>query len=312
MISVIIPMYDEEENVGNTLSQVNSILDNFFDKYEIIVVDDGSSDRTFELVSEIITKSPSIKIIKHSINQGMGKALRSGFKEASGDIIVTLDADLSYDPRDIPLLVKELGDSIDIVVGSQYMPGGETENIPFFRLFLSRMANKIVGYSMNGNLSTVTGIFRAYKKEILDSIEMESNGTEINPEILSKANALGYKIKEVPVKLKGRVLGKSKIKIKATTMTHILFTFYERPMILFGIIGIILCLIGIFSAIYLFIEYLNNTLDPTRPLMLFMVLTILSGIQILIFGFVSTQINLLKREIYIIQKENKLIRKKLK
>lgn len=312
MISVIIPMYDEEENVETTLSQVNSILDNFFDDYEIIIVDDGSSDRTFELASAIIAKNPSIKIIKHSLNQGMGKALRSGFKKASGDIIVTLDADLSYDPKDIPLLVKELNDSIGIVVGSQYMPGGETEDIPLFRLWLSKVANKIVGYSMTGDLNTVTGVFRAYRKEVLDSIELESDGTEINPEILSKANAIGYKIKEVPVKLKGRVLGESKIKIKATAVSHILFTFYEKPIVLFGIIGLILCFIGIISAIFLFIQYLSGTLDPTRPLMLFMVLTILSGIQILIFGFVATQISLLKREIYIIQKELKNLQKKSK
>lgn len=95
-------------------------------------------------------------------------------------------------------------------------------------------------------------------------------------------------------------------------MSHLLFSFYEKPMILFGVIGIIVCLIGIISAIYLFYQYLMGTLDPTRPLMLFMVLMILSGIQILIFGFVATQISLLKREIYIIQKENKLLRKKLK
>ncbi len=82
-------------------------------------------------------------------------------------------------------------------------------------------------------------------------------------------------------------------------------------MILFGFIGLLLCLVGLISAIYLFYQYLVGTLDPTRPLMIFMILTILSGIQILIFGFVATQISLLKREIYLIQKENKLIRKKL-
>ena len=82
-------------------------------------------------------------------------------------------------------------------------------------------------------------------------------------------------------------------------------------MILFGVIGLLLCLIGIVSGVYLLYEYLMGTLDPTRPLMLFMVLMIISGIQILIFGFVATQISLLKREIYIIQKENKLIKKNL-
>jgi hypothetical protein len=165
---------------------------------------------------------------------------------------------------------------------------------------------------MANDLSTVTGVLRAYRKEVLDSIELDSDGTEINPEIISKAKAVGFNIKEIPVTLKGRELGKSKVRYRKTTMSHLLFSFYEKPMILFGVIGIIVCLIGIISAIYLFYQYLMGTLDPTRPLMLFMVLMILSGIQILIFGFVATQISLLKREIYLIQKENKRLRKKLK
>ena len=147
---------------------------------------------------------------------------------------------------------------------------------------------------------------------MLDSIEIESTGTEINPEILSKAISIGFEVKEIPVKLKGRKLGESKIQFRSTTISHLLFTFYEKPMMLFGVIGLLMCLIGIISAVYLFYQYLMGTLDPSRPLMLFMVLMIIAGIQILIFGFVATQISLLKREIYIVQKENKLLRKKLK
>jgi len=130
--------------------------------------------------------------------------------------------------------------------------------------------------------------------------------------MISKAKAVGFNIKEIPVTLKGRELGKSKVRYRKTTISHLLFSFYEKPMILFGTIGFILLLIGIISAIYLFYEYLIGSLDPNRPLMLFMLLMIISGIQILIFGFVATQISLLKREIYIIQKENKLLRKRLK
>lgn len=311
-ISVIIPMYNEEENASNTLVKVNDVLEEY-DNYEIIAVDDGSFDNTFKIISEFASKNKNIRVLQHSVNMGMGKALRTGFKDSEGDVIVTIDADLSYDPSFIPEIVNELKDeTISIVVGSQYMEGGKTEDIPFLRLFISKMANKIVGYAMADNISTVTGVFRAYRKEVLDSIELVSNGTEINPEILSKANAIGFKIKEVPVTLGGRKLGESKIKIKSTTISHLLFTFYEKPMILFGAIGFILLFIGVISALYLFYQYLIGVLDPTRPLMLFMVLMILSGIQILIFGFVATQISLLKREIYIIQKENRLIRKKFK
>ncbi|MDY9922735.1 glycosyltransferase family 2 protein [Methanobacterium sp.] len=311
-VSLIIPMYNEEDNVLITLNEVKKVLETY-PSYQILAVDDGSSDQTLALLEEYASENPELVVLKHPVNMGMGRALKTGFEKAEGDVIITLDADLSYDPKYITELIQELHENhLDIVIGSQYMAGGETEDIPFIRLFVSKMANKIVGYALDKNISTVTGILRAYRKEVIDSIEIEATGTEINPEILSKAIAIGFEVKEIPVKLKGRKLGESKVQFRSTTISHLLFTFYEKPMILFGVIGLLICLIGIIAAIYLFYQYLVGTLDPNRPLMLFMVLMIIAGIQILIFGFVATQISLLKREIYIIQKENKLMRKKLK
>ena len=312
-ISVIIPMYNEEANVLRTLIEVNKVLKDYVD-YEIIVIDDGSIDETFQLAEEFASNNTHVHIYKHPINMGMGNALRTGFEKSRGDIIITLDADLSYSASHIPILASELliDETIDIAVGSQYMEGGKVKNVPFLRLFLSKIANKFIGYSMTENLSTVTGVLRAYRREVLESMELESNGTKINLEILSKAIAIGFKIKEVPAVLEGRTLGESKVKFKSKTISHILFSLYEKPMILFGVIGLILFLIGFVSGIYLFYQYLIGTLDPTRPLIIFSVLMIISGIQILIFGFVATQISLLKREIFIIQKENRLLTKKLK
>ena len=306
-------MYNEEDNVLRTLVEVNKVMKNYED-YEIVVVDDGSADDTYSLAEEFSSDNTNVQIYKQPINMGMGRALRTGFENSEGDIIITIDADLSYSPEHITKLASELlnDETIDIAVGSPYMDGGEVKNVPFIRLFISKIANKFVGFSMAENLSTVTSVLRAYRREVLESMELESNGTNINLEILSKAIANHYKIKEVPAILEGRELGQSKLKFKSKTISHVLFSFYEKPMILFGATGFFLLLIGLISGIYLFYEYLNGTLDPTRPLMIFMVLMIISGIQILIFGFVATQISLLKREIYIIQKENKLIKKKFR
>ena len=312
-ISVIIPMYNEEDNVLQTLTQVKAAMKNYGD-YEILAVNDGSKDNTLKLAEEFASTNPEVRVLKNPVNMGMGRALRTGFENATGDIIVTIDADLSYSTDHILKLASELvnDESLDMVLGSPYMEGGEVKNVPFVRLFISKVANIFVGFSIPGDLSTVTSVLRAYRKEVLDSLELESNGTEINLEILSKVNANHFRIKEVPAVLEGRKLGQSKLKFRAKTITHVLFSFYEKPMMLFGMIGLILCFIGAISAIYLFYQYLMGTLDPTRPLMLFMVLMLVSGIQVLIFGFVATQISLLKKEIYIIQKENKLMRKKLK
>ena len=267
-----------------------------------------------KLTEKFESNNSNFHVLKHIVNMGMGRALRTGFENATGDIVVTIDADLSYSASQIPKLADELinNETIDIVVGSPYMEGGEVNNVPIIRLIISKIANKFAGYAMSENLSTVTAVLRAYRRDVLDSLELESNGTEINLEILSKASATKYRIKEVPAVLEGRKLGNSKLKFRSKTISHLLFSFYEKPMILFGFIGLILCLVGLISAIYLFYEYLIGTLDPTRPLMIFMILTIISGIQILIFGFVATQISLLKREIYVIQKENKIIKKNMK
>jgi len=312
-ISVIIPMYNEEDNVLRTLLEVNSVMKDYND-YEIIVVDDGSDDDTFRLANEFSSNNSHVSVYKQPVNMGMGRALRTGFEKSDGDIIITIDADLSYSPSHINKLASELIDdeTIDIAVGSPYMKGGDVKNVPFSRLFISKIANKFVGYSMPENLSTVTSVLRAYRREVLESMDLESNGTNINLEILSKAIATRYKIKEVPAVLEGRELGKSKLKFRSKTISHVIFSLNEKPMILFGVIGLVLCLIGLIGGIYLMYQYLNGTLDPTRPLIIFSVLMIISGIQILIFGFVATQISLLKREIYIIQKENRLIRKNLK
>ncbi|SCG86013.1 glycosyltransferase [Methanobacterium congolense] len=312
-ISVIIPMYNEEDNVQRTLQEVNNSLKDY-KNYEILAVNDGSKDNTYKLLKEFSSENQKVRVLQNPTNMGMGRALRTGFENATGDIVVTIDADLSYSADHIIKLTSELinDESIDMVVGSPYMEGGAVKNVPFVRLFISKVANLFVGFSIPGDLSTVTSVLRAYKKEVLDSLELESNGTEINLEILSKVNANHFRIKEVPAVLEGRKLGQSKLKFKAKTITHVLFSFHEKPMMLFGVVGFILCFIGIISAIYLFYQYLMGTLDPTRPLMLFMAIMIISGIQILMFGFVATQISLLKREVYIIQKENKLLKKKIK
>jgi len=306
MISVIIPMYNEEENVNGALDAVSEVLGKNYSEYEIIAVDDGSCDDTPALLDKRSSGDKRIRVLRHENNEGMGNALRTGFKVAKGDVIVTMDADLSYDPVYIPLLVRET-EKADIVIGSQYMPDGSTENIPIHRLILSRMANKLVGFSLKENFNTITGVFRAYKKDVIDSLNLESEGTEINPEILVKANAMGYSIREVPVKLRGREKGRSKIRVKSAIISHLLFAFNERPMILFGIIGGIICTLGVMSGVYLFALYLKQELDPTRPLMTFMLLAVLSGIQILSFGFIATQVTMLRKEIYITQRDLKII-----
>src|SRR4030065_1651128 len=135
-LSIIIPMFNEAENVKATLDRFKETLASFNGTYEIVAVNDGSLDNTLEILTRLAEKDGKLKIVSYPKNIGRGMALRRGFKESGGEIIVSIDADLSYDPRYILDLLAALRDEqdIDFVLASPYMPGGSVENVPFSRL----------------------------------------------------------------------------------------------------------------------------------------------------------------------------------
>jgi hypothetical protein len=164
---------------------------------------------------------------------------------------------------------------------------------------------------MPNRIYTSTGIFRAYRKKVLDSLELESDGKEIHLEILSKALALGYRVKEIPATLNNRKRGKSKFKLKKTAISHLVFSVFEKPMIIFGFIGLLTLSIGLLIGLYIAYLRFSGDLTPGRPLITFALLLILGGIQILSFGFVAIQIVTLRKEILRIQKGNLELRKEI-
>jgi len=305
-LSIIIPMFNEAENAETTLSRVEKVATSIGGTYEIILVNDGSTDNTLDVLRRILVLNKNVKVVSYQKNMGRGKALRRGFKDASGEIVVSIDADLSYDPHYIIDLTESLRkeEDVDFVLASPYMPGGGVENIPFTRLWISKLGNKILKYAMPNRIYTSTGIFRAYRKRVLDSLELESDGKEIHLEILSKAIALGFRVKEVPAILTSRKKGKSKFKFKKTATSHLVFSMFEKPMILFGLIGLLTVGIGFLIGIYIVYLRFSGELTAGRPLITFALLLILGGIQILSFGFIALQIVSLRREILRIQKEN--------
>jgi len=312
-VSVVVPMFNEEENAAKTLERLSAVLDSTDKIWEIIVVDDGSTDRTKNLVEDFSKLNRCVKLISYSPNQGRGKALRMGFQTAQGKIICTTDADLSYDEKYIIRMVKllEQHQDADLVIGSPYIEGGKAEGVHFLRLLLSRIGNKILGFAMKGKISTVTGVLRAYRRECIKSLELESDGKEIHLEILSKALSMGYKAMEMPATLKTRQKGKSKFRFKATAVSHIIFSFFEKPIILFGLVGFFMLLLGFLGGAYVIYLWQKGSLNPNRPLMTLIVLLIISGIQVLLFGFLGTQLVHLRKEIYKIQRENKNLEEKI-
>lgn len=313
-LSIVTPMFNEQENVERTASLISEAMKNFNGGWELIMVNDGSTDSTLEAAKKLEEKMPQLRVLSYQVNRGRGKALRTGFAAARGDIVVSTDFDLSYSPDHILRIYNEFQNSpdTDVVLGSAYMPGGTVQSVPFVRHAASRLGNMVLSFAMGRGLHTITCILRGYRRSVLETLDLESDGKEIHLEILSKVLAIGFRVKEIPADLRGRISGKSKFKLKTTSATHLVFSFFERPMLLFGGIGFLLIITGlIFGAAVVFMRF-SGTLNPERPLMTLIILLVLAGIQILSLGFLSLQVLSLRKEIYRIQGQNKLLHKSLK
>lgn len=309
-LSVVIPMFNEEENLKNTVDRLAETLRAFKDgAWEVVLVNDGSTDATWACASELAARPPYagwLRVVGYSRNRGRGYALRTGFAAARGEWITSTDADLSYEPRYILDLVKVLReeDDVDMVIASAYMPGGGVEGLDMKRLFVSKFGNKVLSWFMSppkGKVHTITCVFRAYRRYVLDSLDLESDSKDIHLEILSKAIMLGYNFKEVPVTLRTRKKGKSKHVFMPTATSHLVFALFERPILVFGLVGIMLVLASFLGMAWMIKAYLQQTLNPARPMMTIIVLTFLGGIQLLSFGVIGTQFVNLRKEIIKIQ-----------
>jgi glycosyltransferase involved in cell wall biosynthesis len=303
-VSVVVPMHNETENLPGTIDRIVAAVEKAGRTFEIIAVDDGSTDTTAQRLQTMASEDPRLRVESYPANRGRGYALRRGFSVASGRIIATIDADLSYAPEHIGHMLGVLDNhpEADFVVGSPYAKGGSTINVPPGRLLISQWGNRVLGLAMPGRLTAVTGILRAYRREVLDVLDLESNDKAIHLEIVSKAIAAGFTPAEMPAVLTGRQRGKSKFLLKATIASHLVFSFYEKPIMLFGMIGALILGLGLGSGVRLIYMWQMGTLNPDRPLIPLTVILLVAGLQILLFGFLGSQIVQVRRELYRTQK----------
>jgi dolichol-phosphate mannosyltransferase len=220
MISIIIPLFNEEENVllyPRKLFPVAELaIQKLGEDCEFVLVDDGSQDHTLERLKELNDGSYKMTIVPHGINKGVGVAVKTGITNAKGDLLVMMDSDLSYRPEDIGKLLaayKETG--ADCISGSPYLGKELTAEISSpFRMFMSGAVNTLYRFLLGSNITCVSGIFRLYKKEILNSLVLESNNFEVFAEIISKLILSGRSVKEIGVKLHEREYGESKLNVR--------------------------------------------------------------------------------------------------
>ena len=221
MITLLIPAYNEEAVIGDLLKDIKKDV-NLSESYEVLIVDDGSTDDTKKIVSMAIKKDKRIRLVEHKKNKGVGGALFTGFSKARGRIIVTLDSDMSHPPVLISKMVAELDrKNVDVCIASRYVRGGGMKDVPFRRVLLSKLSNLSFGMLFGTMIGDLTAGFKAYKQEAIRKIHIQQYGFEVQLEIMVKLIKHGAKVCEIPLMLKNRDKGTSKFNVKKAA--HIYF-----------------------------------------------------------------------------------------
>jgi glycosyltransferase involved in cell wall biosynthesis len=277
-------------------------------------------------MDEFASENRRVRIIHHRRNFGQGRALRTAFKQCRGEIIVTLDADLSYGIENIYKLADALqNNSVEIALASPYTKGGSVRNVPFFRRFLSRYGNLYLAKMSNYTISTSTCVVRAYRKEVIENIFLTSDGMELQLEILMKASLMGFRVCEIPAHLRWPenkadttfAHRESKMRIQRTIGLTLLMGWLGRPAKIFIVLSLILIFMGLWltkNTVQKFIAFLIKFWDEGIVLaishslrevvndyyygLFFACILLLSGFLIFVFSLLMLQNKYYFEELY--------------
>jgi glycosyltransferase involved in cell wall biosynthesis len=288
-ISVVIPVLNELESLEQLHREITSVLERLQRSYEIVFVDDGSTDGSVAFCTRLLASDPRVVLIQLRRRFGKATALQAGFEIARGEVVFTLDADLQDNPHDIPRLLNRLEEGYDLVSGWKQ----ERKDS-----FLKRLQSKI----FNSITSAVTGLklrdfncgFKAYRREVTQSLNLYG---ELYRFIPALAHAEGFRVSEIPVHHRPRIHGKSKYSYERIIRapfdlftTLYLVAFRRRPAHLLGPIGVVFGLTGLAFNIYLAVLWFRGFGIGHRPLLLLGTLLMIVGIQIVFFGLLAEMI----------------------
>jgi dolichol-phosphate mannosyltransferase len=216
MISIVVPEYNEELVIGAFIEAVKKEITT--QDYELLIVNDGSADSTQKIVEKHQKSYPQLRLVNHPKNQGLGAALRTGFREAKGDVIVTLDSDLTHPPRMIQLLASKITSTTDVCIASRYVPGGGMEGVPLWRVALSVAANRAFQLLFFTRVRDITAGFKAYKSSVIKQVQIKRTGFAVQLEIMVRLIKMGCRFTEVPLILTTRQQGHGQSKFKIFKM----------------------------------------------------------------------------------------------
>ncbi|HDH06107.1 MAG TPA: glycosyltransferase [Nitrospirae bacterium] len=285
-VSVVIPLHNEEENIEELYAALKSVMDAEKNDYELLFIDDGSTDGTLDILEPIGQKDTKVRLLRFRRNFGKAAAWAAGFDHALGDVIVTIDGDLQNDPKDIPKMVALIGE-YDIVNGWR-----KKRKDPYIiRRFPSIIANWIISRVTGVKLRDYGSGLKAYKAEVVKNINMYG---EMHRFIPAVASWYGVKIKEIETTHHPRRHGKSKYGISRTLMVILdlitvkfLQSFSTKPLQAFGPIGLLCGLSGFLINFYLMFLWFSGEHIGKRPLLLLGVLLIIVGIQLIGMGLLG-------------------------
>lgn len=290
MLSVVIPLYNEEESLMELSLSLKKVFDILKCNYEVIFIDDGSTDGSFEKIKEINKRNSRYHCIKLRRNYGKSSALSAGFKEAKGDIIITMDADLQDDPNEIPELIKEINSGYDLVSGWK-----KVRYDPFIKRHTSKIFNYFTSKVSGIRLHDFNCGLKAYRKEVVKSVKVYG---EMHRYIPALAHLMGFKVKEKVVKHHPRKFGVTKFGANRFLngffdLLTVAFTskFIKKPLHLFGTLGILFSLAGFIITLYLTIlKFVGHESISNRPLFLIGILLIIVGFQSFSLGLIAEMI----------------------
>jgi glycosyltransferase involved in cell wall biosynthesis len=289
-VSVVIPLYNEEESLKELSYKLYQVLDGMNCNYEVIFIDDGSTDSSYKKIQEINSKNSRFHCIKFRRNYGKSAALAAGFKEAKGDIVITMDADLQDDPDEIPSLIQKLNEGYDLVSGWK-----KVRYDPFIKKHTSKFFNYVTSKVSGIRLHDFNCGLKAYKKDVVKNVQIYG---EMHRYVPALAYMMGFKVTEKPVKHHARKFGVTKFGPSRflngfLDLMTVAFTtkFMSRPLHLFGILGILSFICGFLIMAYLTVmKYAANMSISDRPLFLVGILFTIVGVQFLTLGLIAEMI----------------------